>query len=142
MIDIHWIPVLVATVIGFVIGALWYSPFLFGNIWKKVLDKTPEDMAMGKADMNKMMLYSFGITFATALALHATLRFIGAEGIKESLVVSLFLAFGFMVTMRFSDLLYSYKPPHWGKNAQTRFLIDAGYPVVLLAVMGIVLSLF
>lgn len=33
--DVSWVVVVVATVVSFVLGWLWYSPFLFVDAWKK-----------------------------------------------------------------------------------------------------------
>jgi hypothetical protein len=43
-VDINWIAVIVAAVVNMVVGALWYSPQLFGKQWAKVLGKKVSDM--------------------------------------------------------------------------------------------------
>lgn len=35
MHDIHWLAVLAAATATMVLGALWYSPLLFGKLWVK-----------------------------------------------------------------------------------------------------------
>ncbi len=35
MANIHWLPVIVMTILSFVLGFAWHQPFLFGKIWKK-----------------------------------------------------------------------------------------------------------
>ncbi len=60
---------LVATVLGFVLGALWYGP-LFGTAWKKALGSTPAAGADPKVgpytrDVNPAMTY--GVTFVLGL---------------------------------------------------------------------------
>ena len=47
--------VLACIICNMVIGALWYSPILFGNIWLKLVGKKPEDINQ-KAANNSMML--------------------------------------------------------------------------------------
>ena len=42
---IHWLPVIGSAVAVFAIGALWYSPFLFGKAWVKDHGHTPEKLA-------------------------------------------------------------------------------------------------
>lgn len=41
--NIHWIPVIVITIISFALGAAWHQKFLFGKCWaeenKTSLDK-------------------------------------------------------------------------------------------------------
>lgn len=36
MHDIHWLAVLAAATATMVLGALWYSPLLFGKLWVKL----------------------------------------------------------------------------------------------------------
>jgi hypothetical protein len=39
--NIHWIAVVVLTVLSFLIGFIWHRPFLFGKSWKK--ENNPDD---------------------------------------------------------------------------------------------------
>ncbi|NBC66602.1 MAG: DUF1761 family protein, partial [Bacteroidetes bacterium] len=34
--SLNWLSIIAATVVYFILGALWYSPVLFGNIWMKL----------------------------------------------------------------------------------------------------------
>jgi len=53
-IDLNYWAVLVSAVASMVIGALWYSPILFGNIWMNLMKIDPKnidkmkDKGMGK----------------------------------------------------------------------------------------------
>lgn len=53
---INWFAVGAASLVGFVIGAIWYGP-LFGKVWMKEVGMTEEDIK--KASMAKI----FGLTF-------------------------------------------------------------------------------
>ena len=44
-INLSLIAIVVAAVAGMVIGALWYSPLLFGNAWLKAIGKTEDELA-------------------------------------------------------------------------------------------------
>ena len=52
---INWLAVGAATLVGFVIGFLWYGP-LFGKVWMKEAGLTEEDVQNGN------MAKIFGLT--------------------------------------------------------------------------------
>jgi len=41
---INYLAVLVATVVNFVLGGLWYSPLLFGKKWMALMNVTEEEI--------------------------------------------------------------------------------------------------
>jgi hypothetical protein len=45
--EINYLAVLLATLATMVIGFLWYSPILFGNVWMKQIGLKKEDMSGG-----------------------------------------------------------------------------------------------
>ena len=40
----NWPAILAATVAGMLLGALWYSPLLFGKAWMRALGKTEAEV--------------------------------------------------------------------------------------------------
>lgn len=75
------------------------------------------------------------ISFVIAVFLVLT----GVQSLVQAIQVSLLLGFGFAVTIKFNDLLYTGNPPHWGRCAQTLFIIDSGYLIVLYAVSAAII---
>ena len=55
MPTINWIAVLVAGISSFGLGAIWYSPKLFGNAWMKDNGLTEEKLRAG----NPAKIYSW-----------------------------------------------------------------------------------
>lgn len=47
--NINWVAVVVGTILSFILGALWYSPSLFGNKWKQGLGSASKTWPMGLA---------------------------------------------------------------------------------------------
>jgi hypothetical protein len=45
--EVNYLAVLLATVATMVLGFLWYSPILFGNVWMKQIGLKAEDMSGG-----------------------------------------------------------------------------------------------
>ena len=71
---INWLAVVVATVIAFAVGGLWYSKALCGRAWLEEVGLTEE--AVNNANMPK----TFGGTFVLQfLAVTALAAFIGTD---------------------------------------------------------------
>ena len=127
--NIHWPSVLTAAAAAFVIGALWYSPALFGNRWASELGISKEKL--GQANMPLI----FGSAFVLILAGSAALDLaIGKQatwlsGLQAGLSIGiLFIAGAMGVNYVFA------------RKSFKLFLIDAGYFAVLYAVMGLILG--
>jgi hypothetical protein len=121
--------VLVAAVVGFLLGGLWFSPSVFGNAWKKAngfgADEPPKAGAM-------RMLIAFLLTLVmsanlgmflndpkTTLAWGATAGFLAGFG---------WVAMGFGIASVFERRPFTY------------VLVNGGYFVVILVVMGAILG--
>lgn len=60
---INWLAVVAAALSSFVIGGLWFSPFLFCNVWMRVAGLTEEQVKAG----NKGKI--FGVTAILSLVM-------------------------------------------------------------------------
>ena len=66
--EIHYVAILVATVLQFVWGWIWYMP-LFGKAWGEMhgfLDKSPEEQAKLQKEMGVLLVTQFIITLLTS----------------------------------------------------------------------------
>jgi hypothetical protein len=136
---IHPWAVLVAAIAAYLVGWAWYSPILWQKPWMAARGATAEDSKAGMKEMPKVMFYGFLNTLAEVFAIAVFLALIGPTTLVGSLQVALLLCFGFVVTVKFNDLLYTAHPPHWGRRAQMLFLIDAGYQVALFVVAAAII---
>ncbi len=128
--------VLVAAIVAYLIGWAWYSPILWQKPWMKARGDTG---ANGQKEMPKMLLYGFVNVLAESFVIAVFLALIGTTTLIETLQVALLMCFGFVVTVKFNDLIYTATPPHWGKRAQIVFLVDVGYQIALFIVVGAIL---
>ena len=127
--QISWVAVLVATLAGFALGALWYGP-LFGKAWMRAVGLTQEQLAR----FNPAVTY--GTTFVWALV---TAVVLGAElgeapSIKWSTTCGAAVGALFVLPSIATNYLFEGKP----------FLLTAingGYHVVRFALMGLVFGL-
>jgi len=129
--------VLIAAIVAYLVGWAWYSPLLWQKPWMEARgDNGSNWETEGKKEMPKIMLYGFLGTLATSFAMAVFLALAEVNSLMNALQVGLLLCFGFVVTLKFSDLIYTSLPPHWGKRAQRLFLIDTGYQIVLFMILS------
>lgn len=129
ILDIHWLSVIIATLLAFGIGGLWYSPVLFGNIWLKEIKHIDEDP--NKSNMALIFGFAFLLNFVSAIVLDLV---IGLESsLFDGILKSLMVCGAFVVTALGINYLFSSK-------SLNLFLIDAGYFLFYYAVMGAVLG--
>jgi hypothetical protein len=121
--------VLVAALSTFLIGGLWYSPAVFGKAWMKENGFTEESLK------NSNMVKIFGLTFFLALIAAFNLAmFMGPEDKPEMGAMWGFLAgFGWVATFIGTHYLFE-------RKSFRLFLINAGYSIVTLTLMGVILA--
>ncbi len=123
-------PTLAATVAGVIIGALWYSPLMFMKKWKELAFKNspPTDAEM-KKDMPKAMLGMVVVLLFKACVLGKVLSIMGVADAMTGAQYGLWLGVGFIATSFADSVFFERKPVKL-------FLINAGYHMVSMTVMG------
>ena len=121
--------ILVAALSTFLIGGLWYSPALFGKAWMKENGFTEEGMK------NSNMVKIFGLAFLLGLIAAVNLAmFMGEESRPSMGALWGFLAgIGWVAT--FVGMHYLFE-----RKSFRLFLINAGYSIVALTVMGVIIA--
>ena len=132
-VTINYLAVLVASLLGFIIGALWYGP-LFGKPWMEALGKTDEEL---RKDFNPAKTYTlaFVATFIMILVLAYFISLTGASTIVEGIRVAFTAWTGFTL---FTALLVSF----FEGSSLKLLLINAFYHLALLIVASIILILW
>jgi hypothetical protein len=129
---INWLAVIVAALSNFLIGGLWYSPFLFAKLWMKENKFTDEDMKDPK------MLKVFGLTFVYSFIMSFNLAMFlnDAKTTASWGAIAGFLAgFGWVAMSIFIIGLFERKSYRY-------MLIHGGYVTVSFVVMGLIIGLW
>jgi hypothetical protein len=123
--------VLVSGLSTFILGGLWYSPAVFGNAWMRENGFSEETMK------NASMLKIFGLSFVLSVIAAINLAmFMGPENRPMMGALWGFLAgFGWVAT--FVGMHYLFE-----RKSFALFLINAGYSVLALTVMGVILAVW
>ena len=136
--QLNWIAVAVCAIVYFGIGGMWYSPMLFAKPWMAghgiSMPSTDEEKAKARKGMGQLMAITFLMGFVGVIALDYMETAMYAKnwmtGAKCGIVASVFacLAMG---------LNYMYT-----RKSMKIYIIDVGYHVVSLVIVGIVLSIW
>ncbi len=120
--EIPYLAIIVAAVVQFVLGMLWYSPLLFGNQWMKLNGFTKEQIQKEqKKGMGLQMLVSLvsSLIFASVLwYLLANLSTLA--GLSDALLWSALLWLGFGATGAIGAVL-------WEKMPIPLYFLHVGY---------------
>ena len=133
--NLNYVAILVATVMSFLIGWLWYSPLLFGKPWMEAMGLTQEKIKQQQAEggMGKMMAIGFCLAFLTAFYL-AHFAVPGME-VGTTIKWALFSWLGLVVTTNASDYL-------WGKRSMKLFMINMAHHAVVITAVSVLLTLW
>ena len=137
-LKINFAAILVAVVVNFILGFIWYTP-LFGRIWGKEMGYDL-DMKPAKSEMFKGMSFMIigNFLFAGVLA-HNILAWQFVPGVKEMGPVSNVLSAAIFTWLGF------YLPGElgatvWQKHSWKLFGINTGYNLASLLVVAFILT--
>ena len=138
--ELNWIAILVAFVLFFIVGAIWFGPKTFYPAWVKLIGavETP-----GQGLGHHGMPFVFGLTALGALvqvvALASVIHFValasGPVGPLGGLLIGFLVGVGFTAAGSLSHRLFS------GQGVRV-WLIEVGGDIVSLTLAGLVIGLF
>ncbi len=131
--NVNFWAVLVAAIASYIIGSLWYSPVLFGKVWAYYMGLTPEKMKA--SGMGKTYVGSFITTLVMAYVLAHFIILGGAGNVAAGAQIAFWIWLGFVATVAMGSIF-------WENKAKKLYLINVGYSLVSLVVMGVILALW
>ncbi|MGA9852861.1 MAG: DUF1761 domain-containing protein [Gammaproteobacteria bacterium] len=129
--QINYGAVVVAGVVGFIVGAVWYLPFTFGPLWLKANPHALEDLESGGRWQRYMVALICCIVQAWVLAL--VLAFGGKGDLATALVAGALLWLGFTAAPTLTDTLIS-------RRKVSGWLVDTGHRLLAILVMAFLLA--
>jgi hypothetical protein len=138
VVPINYLAILACGVSAMVLGSLWYGP-LFGKPWMALMNfQKPAQM---DAAAKKKMMRSYGLMFIGSLVMAYVLAhsvvfaeaYLKVSGTEAGLQGGLWNWLGFVVPVSLGTVLWESKP--WKLWA-----INAGYYLVQLCLMGVILA--
>lgn len=129
--DVNFLAVIVAAASSFILGGLWYSSKLFGNVWNREAGKGP------KTDGGHHPARVFGVSFVFSLI--AALTFAVWLGHAPPLAQA--LRAGLMVGGGFVAASFGINYQFAGRSTLL-WLIDGGYHLMQFIIFGFILGLW
>lgn len=129
-VDINWMGVLAGIVVSMLVGYVWYSMPVFGRTWMNLIGKTEADLKAGAGPaMGGAVVVSFILSYVMA----HVLQYVNANTWQDGAVTGVWMWLGFVFTTVAVHNFFSRKP-------FTLTIIDSGYHLVQLALMGAVMG--
>lgn len=131
----NYLAVLVAGLVIFLLGGLWYSPALFAKKWIALQGRTEEQMKLDAARANMPMMYlqAFITGLITAYVMSLFMIHTAHSGIIGGAHLGIWTWLGFAAPTSYAMSLFSMKP-------KELWLIDTGYNLVAFVLAGAVLG--
>ncbi len=129
LFKVNWLAIVAATIAGFFIGFLWYG-LLFDAMWMELIGFTAETIE------GTSMALQFGVSIpATFIAAWGLAVLIGkAPSASDGMMTGAFVSLFFVAAMLAQNYVYSLNP-------LGLWLVDAGFVIVMFAVMGAVIGM-
>ena len=128
------VPFVSGAVASMIIGSLWYSPVMFGKQWMRLMGiKKPGKV--GASQMMPVLIASFLCTLVMSYVLGSLLLVLNVSSPLLGLQIGFLVWLGFVATTSFVNTLY-------GNKSLKLYVLDNGYHLVSLIVMGFIYTLF
>jgi hypothetical protein len=132
-VHINYLAVVVATVAAFALGGIWYSPLLFAKMWVSAHGYTDEQVKAMQKSAGKAYGVSLVCQWLIALAIAVLVGYLHLERLSQGLKLSVLVWVGFALPLGLMANMFSEK-------RITVFLIDTGYQLVYLLIMGVIIT--
>lgn len=139
LVPVNYLAIIVCGLVTLALGFIWYGP-LFGTEWMSLSGMTKEKMEKAKKEgMEKNYLTSFLLSLLMAYALTHFIWFTapGAVTLTIGIKTALWVWAGFIATSNASSYLFDSDKKPW-----KLYLLDNGYRLMSLLLMGAILSLW
>lgn len=128
-LGISLLPVVIAALADMIIGAIWYSPYLFGPIWMKELGIKGFDMKAAR----KSMAYQASSALVMAFILAYFLKQSNITTTDAGFEFTFLIWLGFVVTTNAVKVIFE-------KTRFSVYAITISYQLISLIVMTIILT--
>jgi len=132
-IHVNLAAVLVAAIVTFILGGLWYTRSLFGNPWMKLVGKSEDELRKGARPTNYVIAFISGLITAYVLAL--IVGYAGSTTVWGGAGIGALCWLGFAGATSYLHNLFAGRPARlWA--------IDSGYSLVCFILAGVILAIW
>ncbi|MHA2430285.1 MAG: DUF1761 domain-containing protein [Promethearchaeota archaeon] len=128
---INWLAVIVVAIIYFLIHFFWYFPFVFGNIWLKLVGKESEP----KSKIIRDTIIMIPTSFVTVLMIEVIMDLTAMNDIVSALIISMLLWVGFVATIAINQ-------NNFNDRGVKLFLLEYGFYLIGFIIAGLILAVW
>jgi Protein of unknown function (DUF1761) len=133
---IKYAAVLVATLVHYILGGLWYSPLLFGNKFLQYINWTPEQLKQVESESHaKELAIAFVMSLVLVYILAHFVQYTKATNALGGIQTAFWLWLGFVVTTQVPTVIFE------GRSFGL-FAINVAYQLVGCSLAGIILAVW
>ena len=122
--------IIVAAVVNMIIGMAWYSQYLFGNLWLKLIGKKQQELMK---DASRTYSASTVAALVTSAMLAFFTRLAQASSVMDGMRIGFLAWLGFVATSTLSAYLFEGRP-------MKLYIIYNTYQLVAFLAMGAILG--
>ena len=127
-VTVNFVAVLGAAIASMVVGFVWYSPVLFGNLWMKLSKKKMD----AKGNPTKAYMTAFAGAIVAAYVLAHIISYAGAVTLMDGAFAGFWAWLGFIATTETVNAVFDEKP-------MQLVALGLGHHLLSFLVMGAVL---
>ena len=131
---IKYLAVLVATLVHYILGGLWYSPLLFGNKFLQFINWPPDKVTeMGNQSHVKELLIAFVMSLVMVYILAHFVQYTKATTAMGGIQTAFWLWLGFVVTTQAATVIFEQR--HLGL-----YLLNVSYQLVGISLAAVIMA--
>lgn len=133
---INYPAVIVATLVHYILGGLWYSPLLFGNKFIQLINWSPEQLQQIESESHaKELAIAFVMSLILVYILAHFVQYTKATSVLGGIQTAFWLWLGFVVSTQVATVIFE------GRSFGL-FLINVSYQLVGCALAGVILAVW
>lgn len=118
-----------AVVLYMGLGFAWYSPFILGRPWMKLMGYTSDSLKKAQQEMGTLYLLSLLASIVMAYILAQVFKWLSPATLTAAFGLSFLIWLGFVAPVQFTDMLF-------GKRSFKLYAITTCYQLVGMLLMG------
>lgn len=135
-VTLNYWAILVSGIVSMVLGAVWYSPPIFGNLWMKLSGMSHEQLEHSKKKgMAVSYLVAFIALLVTAYVLAHYVNYAGAKTFQDGLWAGFWPWLGFVAPITIGMVLWENKP-------LSLWVLHNVHHLISLLIMGVILTMW
>lgn len=128
--------VIVATIVHFMLGGLWYSPLLFENKFLQYINWSPQQLQQIQSESHaKELAIAFVMSLILVYILAHFVQYTRATNAMGGIQTAFWLWLGFIVTTHVPTVIFE-------RRSFGLFLINVAYQFVGCALAGVILAVW